>query len=106
MHEIFEGNALSLGAFDSSMPECQSSGSCFKHFGSLPQQLALQVLGGPLDGQSHHDSGAAGIGIDVIGGYIGIQLSHRYAAQWNSQLFSDNLAQRGACSLPDLDGAG
>src|SRR4030095_6142734 len=106
MHEVSEGNALSLGAFDSSMLECQSIGGRFEHFSPMPQQLTPQVLGGPLDGQSHHDSGAAGVGVDVIGSYIGIQLSHRDAAQWNSQLLSDNLAQRGACALPDLDGAG
>jgi lysophospholipase L1-like esterase len=87
---------LSLGVFDSSVLERQSIVARFEHFSPVPQQLTLQVQGGPLDGQSHHDGGATGVGVDVIGSYIGIELSHRDAAQWNSQLFSDNLAQCGA----------
>ena len=48
VHEAFEGNALSLAIFDSSMLECQSIGGRFEHFSPMPQQLTLQVLGGPL----------------------------------------------------------
>src|SRR5215467_622270 len=103
MHQVFEGDVLSLGAFDSSILEHQSIGGHFEHFSSMPQQLTFQVLGSPLDGESHHDRGAAGVGVDVIGRYIGIELSHGDTAQWNTQYFGNNLAQRGARALPDLD---
>src|SRR5262245_31425240 len=49
MHQAFEGNALSLRTFDSSMVERQSIGSRLEYFSAMPQQLTFQILGSPLD---------------------------------------------------------
>src|SRR5262245_3656857 len=75
---------------------------CFEQFGSMIEQLLLEVGGGLSDGAAHGKSRATGTRLLIIGRQFSVWIRHRHACHRHLQLIGGNLSQYGFCALPEL----